>query len=304
MPSAQEQSIFRTLAYFAYQKYALTSFEVWKWCNDAEMTLNQVDEMLRTSAWLHEHGALEDKGFWGLGDIETWRNHRVHCMTDALRKSRRAKRFAAVASWIPWVSMIAVCNSLAYGFTTPQSDIDLFVVTKCKRLWLTRLVLTGALAMLRLRPGETNHDPLCLSFFVDEDHLDLAPMKLSGDDPYLLRWVASLAPVFDRNDVMAKIHAVNRWIRPLLPHDCRVRRATFYAVKNSHTLPDIGWGEGFAERVQRARFPEVLKSAMNQDTRVVVADGVLKFHEKDRREIIRNEYYVLCQSAGVLVGDR
>jgi hypothetical protein len=173
------------------------------------------------------------------------------------------------------------------------------VVTKPGRLWLTRLVLTGTLAFLRLRPGEASRDPLCLSFFVDDDHTDIAAMKIGTDDPYLAFWTACLVPLFDRDDGLAKMHAVNRWIRLMIPRDPRIMRAKAFCVTPGPTIPDIPWAERWAERVQRARFPRGLRERMNQDTRIVVTDGVLKFHENDRREAMCAVWKKLCTNAGV-----
>jgi hypothetical protein len=299
MPTPQEQSIFRILAYMAYAKFPLTAFEVWKWCDDEAITLHDVMTTLADSMWLREHGMQESEGFFALGDAATWRQERLARTTDALRKSRRAAWFVRWASLLPWVRMIAVCNSLAQSFTNEESDIDLFVVTKPGRLWSTRLVLTGALALLRLRPHEAKRDPICLSFFIDTEHVDLAPVKIGADDPYLLMWTATLAPVLDRDDVMSTLRATNRWIRPALPKSHRVRRSSAYALVGRFALPDIGIVESFAERLQRARFPQALRENMNRDTRVVVTSGMLKFHENDRREAIRDAQSALCNAAGL-----
>lgn len=299
MPTNHEKSLFRVLAYMAHAEFPLTPLEVWKWSDDEALTLHDVLTTLAQSEWLRAHGVQEAKGFWGIGDVDAWRQERLTRTTDALRKSRRAARFVRWAALLPWVRMVAVCNSLAHAFTNAESDIDLFIVTKPGRLWSTRFVLTGALAVFRLRPGEAKRDPICLSFFVDDAHIDLAPMKIGAEDPYLQIWTATLAPIMDRDHIITKLRATNRWIRPLLPHGQRVRRASAYAARSRWTVPDVGIFEGFAERVQRSRFPRALRESMNRDTRVVVTDGVLKFHENDRREAIRSAYAARCTAAGI-----
>lgn len=299
MSTFQEQSIFRILAYMAYTKFPLTALEIWKWCDCESLSLHDVMTTLTESSWLREHGVQEFEGFFAIGDAEVWRRERVTRTTDALRKSRRAATFVRFAAWLPWVRMVAVCNSLAQSFTNMESDIDLFIVTKPDRLWSTRFVLTGVLALLRLRPGEAKRDPICLSFFIDSEHVDLAPVKIGADDPYLLMWTATLAPILDRDNVMTKLRATNRWIRPALPKSHRVCRASAYAVGGRFALPDIGFVESFAERLQRARFPRMLRERMNRDTRIVVTNGMLKFHENDRREAIRDAHLALCRTAGL-----
>jgi len=186
MPSPLEESLFRTLAYFAYFQYPLTTMELWKWCDAPETSIAAIEECLVLSEWLRENKMRSDEGFFGIGDVEQWRTERIHRVTDALRKSRRAEQFVRFASWLPWVKMIAVCNSLAFSFTNNESDIDVFIVTQRGRIWSTRLILTGALAFIRARPGERANDPLCLSFFATEDRLDLSSVKIGPEDPYLM----------------------------------------------------------------------------------------------------------------------
>lgn len=299
MSTALEQSLFRTLAYFAFFSFPLTAFELWKWCDAAEVSLFDVESLLSSSfaqasddrsSWLVEHGMKRDEGFFGIGEVSVWREERLRRVADALRKHRRAERFVRFASCLPWVKMIAVCNSLAFSFTNEESDIDLFVVTKRGRIWSTRFILTGALALFRLRPGERKRDPLCLSFFVADDSLDLSSIRIGQDDPYLAFWIATLSPVFDPDDTLSKLRAANGWIRQSLPRSRRVQRASSSVVRPWIRLPDVSFFERFAERMQRNRFPVLLRSMMNVDTRVVVTDGMLKFHHNDRRQEILNAY--------------
>lgn len=293
MPTALEQSVFRMLAYFAYFQFPLTAFELWKWCDAPNVTLLDVEEVLASSSWIRARGCVEDGGFFALGDAATWRSERLSRVTDALRKSRRASRFVKFASRLPWVKMVAICNSLAFSFTNHESDIDLFVVTERGTIWSTRLILAGVLALLRARPGERAKDPLCLSFFVADDRLDLSSVKIGPKDPYFTFWIATLAPVLDRGDILAKLRVANGWIRQEIPRALSVRRAQAYVAPMVRSLPDLVTGERVAERMQRARFPVALRTMMNTDTRVVVTDGMLKFHHNDRRQDILTSYEAL-----------
>lgn len=293
MPTVLEQSLFKTLAYFAYFSFPLTSFELWKWSDIPHVSLFEVETTLRSSSWLADRGTQSFESFFGLGDVGSWKEERLCCVTDALRKHRKARRFAACASMLPWVNMVAVCNSLAFSFTNEESDIDFFIVTRRGGIWSTRLILTSVLALFRLRPGEGKRDPLCLSFFVADDRLDLSSVKIGPDDPYLTMWIATLSPVFDREDTFARVCSANGWIRSSLPRAKPVRRALAFAAPTTVRLSIAPFFERFAERIQRKKFPRSLRSIMNTDTRVVVTDGMLKFHQDDRRRDILLAYETL-----------
>lgn len=299
MPSALEKSVFQALAYCAYNDFPVTSLEIWKWCDAPEASIAEVEALLASSAWLQEQGLQSSGGFYGLGDVAAWRQERIHRVTDALRKSRLAYRFVRFAAWLPWVRMVAICNSLAHSFTNEHSDIDLFIVTQRGRIWSTRFILTGILSIFRLRPGEAKRDPICLSFFAAEDALDLSSMKIGAEDPYLTMWLESLAPIIDRDDILTKLHATNRWIRPSLPRSQPIERASAYRIASHASLPDIPFLERFAERLQRARFPAKLRAMMNMDTRVIVTDSVLKFHDNDRRQAILEAWKQKCSATNL-----
>jgi hypothetical protein len=300
MPTHLEKALWKTLAYFAHFQFPLTILELQKWSSVSAASMSDIERVLSSSSWLRSHGVRSTEGFWGISDdISAWRKERIDRMTDALRKSRKLRRLASIMAWLPWVRLIAVCNSLAFSFTNVSSDIDLFIVATRGRIWSTRLLLTGALAFVRARPGEGSIDPLCLSFFVTDDALDMSTVKIGPVDPYMAMWIATLSPVIDRGDILGKIRAANGWLRHDLPHAPRVHRSSLYSIYRAPLFPDIGVLERLAERIQRMRLPDHLRTLMNRDTRVVVTDCMLKFHQHDRRADILHAWQDRCRSVGI-----
>lgn len=85
-------------------------------------------------------------------------------------KLEAASKFARLLTrTVPFIQTIAVTGSVAYGSATRWDDIDLFMVTKRNRLWLSAfmtLVLVRLNKLLGLRPP---HLALfCLSYVHDE----------------------------------------------------------------------------------------------------------------------------------------
>ena len=130
MPSSVERSIYRTLAYFAYFKYPLTGFEVWKWLLEpgGPVSLLEVLEALRDSAWLQAK-MTASQGFYALGDVNEWRRDRHLRFLDAMRKYRKAERAVQLLGRLPWVEGVAVCNSLSWYQTKQDSDIEGWLAT-------------------------------------------------------------------------------------------------------------------------------------------------------------------------------
>lgn len=63
----------------------------------------------------------------------------------------RAQKYLKWVAWIPGLRMVAICNSLSMYASDLDSDIDLFVVSDPRRMWLTRILMTGIFQILGVR---------------------------------------------------------------------------------------------------------------------------------------------------------
>jgi predicted nucleotidyltransferase len=85
-------------------------------------------------------------------------------------KLSSATEFATMLTrLVPFIRTIAVTGSVAYGSARKWDDIDLFIVTKQNRLWLSAfltLVLIRLSKLLHLRPSYLSQ--FCLSYVHDE----------------------------------------------------------------------------------------------------------------------------------------
>jgi hypothetical protein len=288
MPNDLELSIFRTLAYFAYFKYPLTSFEIWKWLlmPAGKYSLFEVITALDHSVWLRAH-CEPWQGFYALHETQYQVSDRHLRFLDAMRKYRKVERAMQILGRLPWIEGVAVCNSLAWYATTIQSDIDLFIIAAPRRVWSTRLLTTLPLLLLRQRPGECERDPLCLSFFSTESAFDFSRLKIAQHDPYLAYWSKTLVPILDRTHWSTTFHQINSWLSADLPNAWPVRRAWRFSLRTPWRWPWLPLSEQLPKQVQLERFPVEIQHLMNVDTRVVVNDAMLKFHDQDTRAQIQ-----------------
>ncbi len=321
-----EQVIHRTVTWFSLFETPVTVFEIWKWMlsPDRVYTLEEVYEAVSESnatptdakALVGKKVALNN-GFKG-----TLVPSHQDRFLDATRKYKKLRRAVRYLKLVPGVEAIAAGNTLAWWNTRPDSDIDLFIVTRPGMIWLARLLCVTPFALLGKRPGKSGIDPFCFSFFVTSDVLDLSSLRLPGGDPYLAYWTSSLVPVFDRGGVWEKFREANRWTETVLPHTASpsthsipqgrhedTRRATRFTRSGSklfrllQQIPLL-----FPERAKRVeglnrlarsfqlkRLPKQIKTLMNKDSRVVVTDQMLKFHDNDRRAEYRDMLEVKCK---------
>ncbi len=123
-----------------------------------------------------------------------------------------ASRFAILLQrLIPFIRTVAVTGSVAYGSAERWDDIDLFIVTKRNRLWLTAfmtLVLVRLNKMLGLRPSHLS--PFCLSYVHDEEGFAAESQK-NRTNPLFARELLKAKPIAGA-DQYRKILVKNDWV--------------------------------------------------------------------------------------------
>ncbi len=287
-----QEAIIKTLAYFDIFDYPLTPVEVWKWLYGVDgvsraVSLGTIVSELETLQ--REQRIDAHHGYYFLPQREDIVVTRMDRYRQAEYKYHRALKFIRWFRFVPFVRMIAVCNTLAYSNSRPESDIDLFIVTRPGRVWQVRFWIAGILKLLHLRPtAEHTRDTLCASFFTDTHHLRLETLSLP-EDIYLPYWVVQVMPILDEG-VYHRFLEANRWTRQYVPFAIPVqppRRRRVPPPRLAQRLIEV-IAFFIPERVfrsyQQRVMPERLRHLANQDTRVVVNDSMLKFHDTDRRQ--------------------
>ena len=125
----------------------------------------------------------------------------------------RAEKYIRKISWIPGLRMIAVVNSLSMYATHESSDIDLFVITAKNRMWFVRVLITLVFWLYGVwRYGEDVAGNFCLSFFIEEDAMDMSRIALE-DDIYLFFWISYMRPILVVGDTWDRFLAENTWVK-------------------------------------------------------------------------------------------
>lgn len=210
---------------------------------------------------------------------------------------RRVYKFLGLFSAIPFIKMIAICNTLAYNNPTAESDIDLFVVTKKDRLFTSRAILSILTHLLGIRRhGKKIAGRFCLSFFSAENVMNLEGLCLKPYDIYAAYWTMSLAPVYG-SETYAKFVTENAWLKRYFP-DGIVPRSEFLrqpglissAIK--YLLEKLLSGN-FGDKIERFFGKYMVNRAEKKASKLpdrrgtIISKDMLKFHDHDIREIIR-----------------
>jgi hypothetical protein len=269
-----KEAIVKTVAYFDMFDFPLTGFEIWRnlpvKCKLSEVIgeLENISQGISQNIAFQEDkipltpfakggkckmGNIESKnGFYFLAGREAIVETRLARYASADRKFKRVLRIMSVYKFIPWIKMAAVSNLMGAHNLREASDIDLFIITEPKRIWLTRFFCVFLAKLLGLRPEpDDNRDKICLSFFVSDEALDLRPLMLDNPilegkrtqsplvplyqggkynppspfawgsnrvDIYFVYWLAGLTPIYENDRVYEKLIQLNGWLKEYLPN--------------------------------------------------------------------------------------
>ena len=255
---------------------------------------------------------LSVHGYYMLPGRDVLVQKRAQTVPFVAQKMAIAKKATKKMRWIPFVRAVFLCNTVASGGVSEESDIDVFIIVRKGRMWLTRFLVTFIVGLFGLRRNKRQvANRICLSFYVTDDNLDLSYVALASPDIYLMYWVYQLVPLYDPEAVLDDIHHNNSWIQKYIPHGAReyqlvdqYRTENMPIQKHVKRFFEQVWGGSYGTWLeQQAKGVQQQKMKWNTDsvqeknnTHVVVSDKMLKFHENDRREKYRDAWQASVSS--------
>ena len=297
------QSIAKTLHYFDIAGYPLTKEELFAYLwqppamGYAEF-LERLDKV---------EGIAAKGGYYFLPGREDIILDRQRRLITSEEKMRIAVKAAKKLRAVPFLRAIFVCNSVGAELAGEDSDIDFFIVTEKKRIWITRILVTIIMEIFRLRrTGARIKNKICLSFYVTEDNLDLSPWRVADDDVHFAYWLNQMTPIFDGGGYFKKFLVANGWTRKFLPNLNSGKTYDYISKISRPSAFGMAWKKMW-ERMWRGMYGNMVESQAKQaqiakmklsgksvdrkdDKNVVISDGVLKFHEKDARLDYREKW--------------
>ncbi len=122
----------------------------------------------------------------------------------------KAKRITRYLSKIPWIKFVGVSGSVAAFNGAKNEDIDIVVICKNKRLWLTRGFLFVVLIILgQLRTDKDPKRKICPNILLDERNLSWSKKRRNI---YTAHEVVMLYPLMDRDNTYHRFLKSNEWI--------------------------------------------------------------------------------------------
>ena len=289
----KQKEILKIVSFYDIFSFPLTIFEIKK-SLFFTITLGEL-EMILEEDFLGSK--IENKnGFYFLRGREENINSRNRRYNYSLKKNKTAKFFAKIFAKLPFILAVYFVNSIGSYNLREESDIDIFIITKNKRIWLSRFFCAGLMKILNKRPNKkTKKDKICLSFYLSEDNLDLQGLKIKSGDPYFDFWERNLLLLEDKNNIHQKFLRVNN-LEVYYDSNYDLNKIEDVSIsKNKTDLASnlMDYLEKISYKFQVKIMPPILRRAADikdDSSGVVFSDNIIKLYLKDRRLEIKKKY--------------
>lgn len=312
-----KKEILATLAYYDVFDFPLKEEEIWAWqarISNAKYQMPNISEKNQSSSGRDFKGALAElvlekkiffnDGFYYLFERDYLVPLRLKKEKNAKKKWRRVRYAERWLRFLPFVRAIFASGSLAINNTDELSDLDVLVVAKHRRIWLTRLLVSGSLSLLGMRRKYNQKiapDKICLNHYITDKSLYVPFKSIYNAQTYL-----NLKPIFIRDAKIFKdFYSANDWLGDFVVNFDPGKHPSSLAYNDTGSRPFSGaiylafefilggwlgdWLESLARRWQTARIEKHRK----QDPpggRVVYNDNCLEFHPGSAEEEIIKKF--------------
>jgi hypothetical protein len=164
---------------------------------------------------------------------------------------RIARRVTSLMRFTPFVRGIFISGQLCRYIADEESDIDYFIVTAPRRLWIVRAIFV----LIRRTLLFNNRKYFCTNYYITTDNLTIRERN-----PYAACEVASLKPIYNRS-LFDRFIEENAWIEEFYPN---------FTIERVEIRDGVEGGErlrGFLERLFPGSLADWLDERLMRLTR-------------------------------------
>lgn len=211
-----EKAVLKTLIYAEIFDYPLTIREIHKWLIGKKASLRNIEKVLKK---LNKESRIKNYGgYYFLSDRNSPVRKRLKKRAQSVSYLRKAKLAAYLLKIIPWIKLIGISGGLAMENASSKDDIDLFLITCKRRLWISRLLVLIVLSLIgqRRKARDSKREAsgkICCNLLLEEDNLEQQKKNL-----YMAHEVLQMKVLWQRNGIYQKYLEDNSWVFKYLPN--------------------------------------------------------------------------------------
>ena len=338
-PTTLENQILATIVYYDILNYPLTGFEVFLYLvGERKSDINAVGtghcpvprsaeiiDLLNSSKYLKKY-ISQKLGFYflkkrvlKLQTVET-----QHCCVSTVRrleptveidivqqrldrkkladqKWKKIKKIFWIMQIIPFMKMVLVSGSLAMGNSKDESDIDLIIIAKKKRIWIVRTFVTLLTSILGVRRhSNVTKNKICLNHYITDKSLRIPFESLYNAQSYL-----HLINIYDSKEdkkLFREFQEDNKWIGKYVSNYELSELGGFRSIKRSKILNSISKlseftlagraGDYLENALSKIQSNKIKKDPLYKKSggRVTINNNQLEFHPDSHEANIIPEF--------------
>ncbi len=282
-----EKLIIKTLLYSDIFDFPLSEEEIWKYL----ISEKNVNEDHFTSRIKKINSVVFRKnGYLFTRDRESIVEKRLKRIKESKIKLEYARKIIRKLFLVSTVMFIGISGNLSMLNSETKDDIDLFVIVKKNRIWITRFFLIAMLKFMGVyrKKGEKNvSNKFCLNMLIDETSLKL-PSKFQN--LYTAHEVSQLMPIRERGEIYKKFIESNSWISDFLPNikeEIDKREIIHHTDKLFENLFSVILLIPFLEFFARILQLHFINKSITTET---VNNNFLAFHPRDYKSEVLLQY--------------
>lgn len=215
---------------------------------------------------------------------------RIKRIKESTIKLEIARKIIKTLFIVPTVLFVGISGNLSMLNSQKKDDIDLFVIVKKNRIWITRLLLIGMLKFMgvyRKRGQKNVSNKFCLNMLIDETSL-----KLSSNlqNLYTAHEVSQLMPIRQRRETHKKFISSNSWVFNFLPNiseEIKRRKIEDHSDSLFEKTLSVFLLAPFLEFFARAFQLYSINKNLTSET---IKDNFLAFHPRDYKSEVLLKY--------------
>ena len=284
---SSEKLIVKTLLYSDIFDFPLSEEEIWKYliCEKKVSEKHFAKSIKKiNSVVFRKHNYLFTT------DRESIVKKRLKRIKESKIKLEIAQKIISKLFLVPTVMFMGISGNLSMLNSDKKDDIDIFVIVKKNKIWITRFFLIAMLKLMgvyRKKGEKVVSNKFCLNMLVDETSLKLS----SGfQNLYTAHEVSQLMPIRERGGVYKKFIESNSWTSDFLPNikdEIDKREVGHHTDRLFEKLFSVILLIPFLEFFARAFQLHFINKNITSET---VRNNFLAFHPRDYKSEVLLQY--------------
>ncbi|MBS1772520.1 MAG: nucleotidyltransferase domain-containing protein [Bacteroidetes bacterium] len=239
--------IIGTLKYFHIFRHPLTAEEIYRF---SKLSSDKIYHQKVLNDMINEGVLSVSKGYYRLCNHPDYADRRIEGIKRAEKLMAKALVAARRISSFPFVKSVCISGSLSKGYANEKSDIDFFIITSNKRLWVARSLLHCYKKFTFLWGDQHS---FCMNYFIDE-----SKMCIEEQNIFTATEMATLLPVYGQSVYHSFIKANEKLLSETFPNVIWEENPTLAERKHKVKIA--------AESLLNIMFPEALNNFLMRFT--------------------------------------